>query len=66
MFGCDWKADRWLAQASDGHTLQRTSRRLLQLQRTVKSTNLKSDFKINGEKLWHILKEQFRMFSSPG
>ncbi len=35
---------------SGGRVLQRTSRRLLQLQFTVKATNLKSEFETDGEK----------------
>ena len=54
MFGYDWKLERWLAQESDRHALQRTGRRLLQLQFTVKATNLKSEFETDGEKICHI------------
>ena len=59
MFGYDWKPERWLAQESDRHALQRTGRRLLQLQFTVKATNLKSEFEIGGEKYVIYRKSNF-------
>lgn len=59
MFGYDWKLERWLAQESDRHALQRTGRRLLQLQFTVKATNLKSEFEKDGEKYVIYRKSNF-------
>ena len=44
---------------SGGRVLQRTSRRLLQLQFTVKATNLKSEFEIDGEKYVIYRKSNF-------